>query len=246
MAAKREEEAAYRGITPEALWLLAENRFQNSKEFYESKKPAIKEQVLLPMQQICAALAEPMEKIDGKISVIPSRMVSRIRRDTRFTKDKTLYREHVWATFMRPKKEFPCSPAFWFEITPQGYTFGVGYYSTSPQLMQTYRDAILADPATFRRAVRRAERAGFAFGGESYKKAKPGDVPEDLRAYYNQKDAFVCRENPDLAPLRDAGIIEELKQGFQELAPLYRFLQKVSESIEVEPEEPAGERWKSF
>ena len=71
-------------------------------------------------------------------------------------------------------------------------------------------------------------------------------MPEDLRAYYNQKDAFVCRENPDLAPLRDAGIIEELKQGFQELAPLYRFLQKVSESIEVEPEEPAGERWKSF
>ena len=27
MAAKREEEAAYRGIMPEALWLLAENRF---------------------------------------------------------------------------------------------------------------------------------------------------------------------------------------------------------------------------
>lgn len=163
MAEKREEEAVYRGITPDALWLLAENRFQNSKEFYESKKTAIKEQVLIPMQQICAALADMMEKIDGKISVIPSRMISRIRRDTRFTKDKTLYREHVWATFVRPKKEFPCSPAFWFEITPQGYTCGVGYYCTTPQLMQAYRDAILADPAAFRRAVRKAERAGFAF-----------------------------------------------------------------------------------
>ena len=139
-------------------------------------------------------------------------MISRIRRDTRFTKDKTLYREHVWATFVRPKKEFPCSPAFWFEITPQGYTCGVGYYCTTPQLMQAYRDAILADPAAFRRAVRKAERAGFAFGGESYKKDKPGNVPEDLRTYYNQKDAFVCRENPSLAPLRDAGIIEEFKK----------------------------------
>lgn len=63
MAEKREEEAVYRGITPDALWLLAENRFQNSKEFYESKKPAIKEQVLIPMQQICAALADMMEKL---------------------------------------------------------------------------------------------------------------------------------------------------------------------------------------
>lgn len=199
MAAKREEEAAYRGITPEALWLLAENRFQNSKEFYESKNRH--------QGAGAASNAANLRRAGGtdgenrwKISVIPSRMVSRIRRDTRFTKDKTLYREHVWATFMRPKKEFPCSPAFWFEITPQGYTYGVGYYSTTPQLMQAYRDAILADPATFRRAVRRAERAGFAFGGESYKKAKPGDVPEDLRAYYNRKDAFVCRETRTLRP----------------------------------------------
>ena len=241
MAEKREEEAVYRGITPDALWLLAENRFQNSKEFYESKKTAIKEQVLIPMQQICAALADMMEKIDGKISVIPSRMISRIRRDTRFTKDKTLYREHVWATFVRPKKEFPCSPAFWFEITPQGYTCGVGYYCTTPQLMQAYRDAILADPAAFRRAVRKAERAGFAFGGESYKKDKPGNVPEDLRTYYNQKDAFVCRENPSLTTLRDAGIIEEFKKGIQKLEPLYHFLQKASESIEMPPEESARE-----
>lgn len=92
--------------------------------------------------------------------------------------------------------------------------------------MQAYRDAILADPAAFRRAVRKAERAGFAFGGESYKKDKPGNVPEDLRTYYNQKDAFVCRENPSLAPLRDAGIIEEFKKGFQELAPLYHFCKR--------------------
>lgn len=235
MAVQKAEIASdYRGITPQSLWLLAENRFQNSKEFYESKKPAIKEQILIPMQQICAALAEPMEKIDGKISVIPSRMVSRIRRDTRFTKDKTLYREHVWATFMRPKKEFPCAPCFWFEITPQGYTFGVGYYSTTPQLMQAYRAAILENPAGIRKAVRRAEKAGFAFGGESYKKDRPGDVPEDLRAYYNRKDAFVCRENPNLAPLADAGIIEELIEGFQELVPLYQMLLKVSEAMDTQ------------
>lgn len=234
MAEKREAGAAdFRGITPEALWLLAENRFQNNKVFYESRKPAIREQILIPMQQICAALAEPMEKIDGKISVIPSRMVSRIRRDTRFTRDKTLYREHVWATFMRPKKEFPCAPCFWFEITPQGYTFGVGYYSTTPQLMQAYRNAILENPTGFRRAVRKAEKAGFAFGGESYKKNRPGDVPEDLRSYFNRRDAFVHRENPSLTPLQDDGIIDELREGFQTLVPLYRFLLKISETLEI-------------
>lgn len=168
-----EKASDYRGITPDALWLLAENRFQNSKEFYESKKPAIKEQVLIPMQQICAALADRMEKIDDKICLVPTRMVSRIRRDTRFTKDKTLYREHVWITFMRPKKEFPCSPAFWFEITPQGYRFGVGFYCTTPQLMQAYRSAILEDPAAFCKAVKKRKERALPLAAKVIKRTGP-------------------------------------------------------------------------
>lgn len=57
-------------------------------------------------------------------------------------------------------------------------------------------------------------------------------MPEDLRAYYNRKDAYICRENASLAPLADAGIINELREGFQALAPLYRFLLRAAASLE--------------
>ena len=67
----------YKGITPEALFLLADNRFRNSKEYYESRKEEIK-----------SGVTELM-------NTIPTRMVSRVRRDTRYTNDKSLYRDNM-------------------------------------------------------------------------------------------------------------------------------------------------------
>ena len=40
-----------------------------------------------------------MVKIDPQFVTVPSRMVSRVRRDTRYTKDKTLYRANMWLFF---------------------------------------------------------------------------------------------------------------------------------------------------
>ena len=42
----------FAGITPDAMWLLAENRFHDSKSFYEEKKPQIQAQVLRPLRAL--------------------------------------------------------------------------------------------------------------------------------------------------------------------------------------------------
>ena len=46
----------YKGITPEALFLLADNRFRNSKEYYESRKEEIKSGVTEPMRQLAGLI----------------------------------------------------------------------------------------------------------------------------------------------------------------------------------------------
>ena len=40
---------SYNGITPEAMWLLAQNKFENSKPFYEEHKEEIKAGVNMGM-----------------------------------------------------------------------------------------------------------------------------------------------------------------------------------------------------
>lgn len=40
----------FSGIRPEAIWLLAENRFHDSREFYEEHKAQLKTQIVEPLR----------------------------------------------------------------------------------------------------------------------------------------------------------------------------------------------------
>ncbi len=85
----------YKGITPEALFLLADNRFRNSKEYYESRKEEIKSGVTEPMRQLAGLIGGELLSVDPLMNTIPTRMVSRVRRDTRYTNDKSLSRANI-------------------------------------------------------------------------------------------------------------------------------------------------------
>ena len=92
--------------------MLQLNRLQNSKDFYEEHKEEIKQKVILPFHELIAQMTPAMLEIDAQFVVTPSRMVSRVRRDTRYTKDKTLYRSNMWMFFRRKRQEHesvPCS-----------------------------------------------------------------------------------------------------------------------------------------
>lgn len=213
----------YDGITSEAFWLLGQNKFNNSKEFYEMNKLKIKQLTVQPMQQIAQIMAEDMVKIDEKMNLIPSRMVSRIRRDTRFSKDKSLYRENIWIMFMRPKSEWPTYPCMWFEIQPQYYSYGVSCFETTPRYMEFYRKALLEHTDEFLSAAKRAEAVGAEFYAENYKKEKKSDIPMELKKYYNVKNMYFMAKSDDLTALESDKIITELKAAYTEYVPLYNF-----------------------
>ena len=75
----------YNGITRDALFMLADNRFRNSKAYYDEHKEELKTKITVPMRQIAGLLSEEMLALDPMMNTIPTKMVSRIRRDTRFT-----------------------------------------------------------------------------------------------------------------------------------------------------------------
>ncbi len=219
----------YDGITSDTFWLLGQNKFNNSKEFYEANKAAINRLAIYPMRQIAQILAEDMMKIDEKMNLIPTKMVSRIRRDTRFSKNKTLYRENVWIKFMRPKAEWPVYPCFWFEIQPQGYFYGVSCFNANPRYMAFYRKALLERTGSFECAAVSAEAVGADFYADYYKKEKEADIPDNLKKYYNVKSMYFMAKATDLSVLKNESIITELKAAYAKLAPMYQFLKVVAD-----------------
>lgn len=204
--------------------MLAQNRFENSKAFYEAHKEALKQGATIPMRQVMLDLSETLLNLDEEIYVDPVYTVSRIRRDTRYTKDKTLYRENLWIMFRRHKQLYRNCPAMWFEIGPQGYGCGIGFYTDKPRYMDLFREAVLEQPDQFRAALAAVHKANLHFCGEAYKKPKVTDAPEDLLAYLNTKDITFLKESTDLIRIEDDTIIKKLKKMITTVEPMYRFL----------------------
>lgn len=141
----------FKGITQDALFLMQLNRFNDSKAFYEENKEKIKANMTVPMRQIAASLSDMMLDIDPFMNTIPTKMVSRVRRDTRYTHDKHLYRENMWIMFMRPKKEWHMYPCMWFEVTPRAWR-AASEHTKSRRTIWRFSESICE---TTRRASRR-------------------------------------------------------------------------------------------
>ena len=222
----------FTGIPQEGLFLLLQNRFEDSKEFYDAHKAQLKRLVLEPMGQIAEDLAPSLFALDRDIVATPSRVVSRLRRDTRFTKDQTLYRANVWVCFTRPRAEYPhIWPLFWFEIKPEEsvWNAGVCIWDSPPAYMRFMKERMLARPDNFLAAAKQAARSGAELYTESYKKDRAPDAPEALKPYLNAKHFNFMVGAGDLALPRSPALIDELHKHYASFAGMYGWLRLCAE-----------------
>ena len=208
---------------------MAQNRFENSKSFYEEHKQEMKDGFTVPLRQIAMALGSKVYALDDMIVTDPVRMVSRIRRDNRYTKDKSLYRDHLWVMFMRNKHEWINYPCMWFEVNQDCWGYGVGTYYADAQFLELYRKALLERPKEFLSAVHRAENTGAECLNIYYKKQKPGNPTAEIEPYYNIKSLGYMKVRTDFKTLESEKVIDEVGRTFDEFAGLYLFLKSVAD-----------------
>src|SRR5262249_16508112 len=89
------------GFPPEGIEFFARLMRNNRREWFQPRKAIFEEQVKQPMQELVAALNGELKKFAPEYVTDPDKAVYRIYRDTRFSKDKTPYKDHVAASFYR-------------------------------------------------------------------------------------------------------------------------------------------------
>lgn len=219
----------FTGFPPKGLDLMIENRLMDSREFYEEHKPEIKKLMIEPMQALCTQMAEEMLKIDPLFVTTPSRMISRVRRDTRYTHDKSLYRANMWMFYRRARTARQMIPFYYFEVGPESWGYGCyGCYERGE--METARQMILNRDRLFLRARDAISACGGILDGECYKRPKFPDAPEDLQNWLNRKNLGVSwEEREDYSPVFDGSFYPQMMERFHKLQPLYEFLCAVRE-----------------
>ena len=78
-------------ITPEFFAFLVENRLHDSKPWFEAHREVYNKTVLEPLRGLVREMAPVMLTIDSELITQPAvgKTISRIFRDTRFSKDKS-------------------------------------------------------------------------------------------------------------------------------------------------------------
>ncbi len=216
---------SFNGFRAEALKVLFENKMNNSKEWYDSHKGEIKEYVYDPFVELITELAPSMIEIDDKLMTVPSKLISRIRRDNRFSKDKSLYRDNVWLVFLRDKSMMSTCPCFWFEINQKGSSYGTGYYQAQTGSMAKMREMILDRHPAFLNALKCYEaQKEFIIGGETFKRSRYPEMPENLQLWLNRKNIYFESVQNDFQLAFSKELPDVLKKGFKKLKPIYDFL----------------------
>lgn len=221
----------FTAFRPELIDFLIGIEFNNSKDWFEENRGNYMEYVKRPFLDLASGLSDFMLAIDQLFETRGEKILSRIYRDVRFSKDKRPYRSSVWITFRRMDRDWKFDPCFFFEITPMVYRYGMGYYTASRETMANLRRLIENGDESFikLKALYDSQKI-FDLEGEKYKKILDKSKEPDILEWYQRKNIyFMCTKKID-RQLFSKELIEELKDGFTLLRPFYEFLWSITEA----------------
>ena len=222
-------------FSEKTLDFLFENRLQDSKDWFDQHKKQYQQYVLEPLEELVTQLADTALMLDPLVvtEAKVGKTISRIRRDTRFSKDKRIYREHMWIIFKRgPRMYGTDAPGIYFEISPDNFGYGAGFYSASTEYMDALRRSILAGSPEAVEAVDCYEAQSlYQLDGERYKRPHYPDQPAKVQKWLDLRNISVSTESTDAELLFSDHLAQKVAQDLLLLKPIYRFLLKTAVSV---------------
>jgi Conserved hypothetical protein (DUF2461). len=197
-------------------------RFNNEKAWFEAHKKTYLDSLYKPMRELGDELYDHLSgqlKDYGLIS-----RVSRIYRDARRLHGRGPYKDHLWISVEQPGDLWTARPCFWFELGPEEWSYGLGYYMAEPVTMARLRARMERDPAAMEKLTRALGRQDeFFLAGQEYKKPKPGAPSALLEPWFRKKNFALEHDEKLTEEIFSRQIAERVKTGCDFLLPYYRY-----------------------
>lgn len=239
----------FQGFTDETFEFFMAISFNNNTEFFHDNHDWYLRAVRQPCLELAGALSDVIEEIDDDLDRRPNRAVSRLNRDVRFSRDKSPYRDYIWVSFHRPMERLGFHevrdpmPGFYFDISANSSSFGMGSYGENRPLMNGLRRRLLSEPEAFLEALR-PTRDDFTRYMDAFKRMK---LPENLRPgvadWYPVRSFYLQHDIGDFGLLKSPALVDYIAEGFRKLKPFYRYLVSIQpEADEDRTREKPGQR----
>jgi len=204
--------------TVDFMWNL---RFNNEKSWFEAHKDEFIRDFQAPMKALGREIYERLDSDFGKHGFFHK--VSRIYRDARRVKGGEPYRANMWFTIEKPSEEWTSTPVFWFELAPENWSYGLGYYQAGAKTMAKLRARINKNPKAFEKLVAPiSKQSEFILEGPEYSRKKEAPTPATAE-WYNRKTFALIHEEPINEELFSREIVTRLIKGYTFLMPFYDY-----------------------
>lgn len=217
----------FSGFTTQTIDFLWNIRFNNNKSWFEAHKEEYNTVLKKPMQELAEETYNLFIANHNDLNV--RLHISRIYRDARRPNLHGPYKDCLWFTIRQHADEWTDKPAFWFELTPEAWSYGMGYYSARPQTMENLRAHIDNNPKPLLLLDKEMkQQSEFVIEGCDY--ARPKCDPENpLATWYNKKSFSLIHEEKINEVLFSPNLVNRLTQGFSFLVPFYKYFVTLDE-----------------
>ena len=213
----------FTGFTPETIDFLWGIRMNNNRDWFLEHKKQYVDTLYQPMKSLGADLFQPFLNRTGDIL-----KVSRIYRDARLHHPQP-YKESLWICIRRDVEWWAENPCLFFEIRPEGVSYGFSLWKPKSSAMEAFRRRLAAHPEEFPEILERVQKdVGMELTAVCYK--RPKEAPSQALAPY-----FAWKE--DISLIVNEPVGEELfgpelgrRAGafLEKLIPLYDYFNLIT------------------
>ncbi|MEG2420652.1 MAG: DUF2461 domain-containing protein [Oscillospiraceae bacterium] len=212
----------FTGFSDKTIDFMYGIRLNNEKAWFEAHKSEYLADFYDPMRDLADEVYSAIEAKYPHAGFI--RKVSRIYRDARRLHGRGPYKENLWFSIQPPSEEWTSKPTFWFELLPDHWTCGLGYYSPKAMTMAKFRARIDANPKKVLALEKLLQgQSEFSLEGAFYARKKECAVPA-LAEWYNKKDFSFLHEEKNSKVLYSPDFSQRLIQSYEFLMPFYDYL----------------------
>jgi len=224
----------FEGFSQKTIDFMWNLRFNNEKQWFEAHKDEFIREFQSPLKALGREVFERIDSDNKKHGFIHK--VSRIYKDARRVKGGEPYRTNLWFSIEKPSEEWTSTPVFWFELAPENWSYGMGYYSASSKTMAKHRARIDKNPKAFEKLVAPLNKQDeFVLDGPEYSRKKEAPSPK-LEAWYNKKTFALIHDEPISEELFSRDIVERLIKGYTFLMPFYNYF--ITLDSDPDPDKP--------
>ena len=218
--------SGFPGFPPEGVQFFRGLARNNHRDWFQPRKTIFEEKVKAPMQELVAALNTALMDYAPQYVTDPAKAIYRFYRDTRFSKDKSPYKQQIAASFPRRGLEHHGGAGFYCAVSHKEVAVGGGIYMPAPETLLAVRNHIAARHEELRQ-ITNSRTVRKLFGelqGEQLSRPPKGFPKEHPAEDLLRMKQFLLYIELPADMVTTPRLFREIESRFRAMAPFLEFL----------------------